>query len=1263
MSTPAMVPMALDVLLINSVLKKTNQFRTWRFEYANLADDTFHDAEPEGFTDDVLDMKVGAWLHWTLPRSLRSGSLDNGSNFPLAPNRWLIVRIHRDTSGNNVANAWVQESDCPKGTADNASAIMVTKETVNYWRNSSDPKRNQRRPEAMSDDPANTSYYTHLGVQTPLSSWSEMAADYQFLHTVAPGNLDFSGYVPHNLGVFSFYDDLNGVPDQTTLSYFVCGWYANNPSDIIKVNGFTAGQSINDVLAALNWTIAKGDDPGSIDTTFYTGMSFGLAWKANDTNFPIPDELEDTRDTNNMTIAIANNSIDAFTTLVGTQLHNIPGYSNAADLVELLRAFQYDMLPYLNETDGDAAISQRLKKEWFDAKFAGTRWEVIADTTDNNQQNPTIALTPDETTWLVQLNNNQRQLDQELGKLYSLQWNLNSSWWKHGYLKADAQQFVNNIHLDDSDLAPFIDPNNADGDLRKVLAQLEVVNALLNQVPQPATTPGLSAEDAFNQGVTNFSNGHLGPGKILKAVNMPRYWHNSNPSVVISGVTPDPLADPETSLEIRLSTHIIDRIKLGGNTLSADSLGNIIPSINNFGAVPAAVQPLYKEFFLLDPANAALLAAKAGADKDQVSQEMKAHDSSIYTNGVLPDTDLAMWRQKWNPMYMEWQVMYVPVPFEWKDGTTYRNWTFNGTDYDMKPNPKGVSQQTIAQPPSFSGRSLLSPHTQFTFGARLQAFVNLYGDSEGPFSEINQAIQDTDNWRFLSQELVSFNEHLTQRDIRAYRRPSFEQFTYKNQQLTFAKVIGYPDTTSSPPYDTPTYGQGMVNSLPAVKIGGPSDYPFHAIRSGQFYFINLIIYDKFGRVLPYIRYGNDEGVHSYESFPLIVDEALSIKNKLSANIEAPFQLPPRLLQPARFNFDLVDYKNDNNLLNLAVDVNPVCGWVLSNHLDKSILVFLPDGTNAGEVALRYNSQGEQHPVWIAPPHNDITTIDLLTTASPQLGAFVKAIITKSGNEFHAFIGAIDTTLWTTDPLGNRTDQNLSLLIGRPLALVRTRLQFELDGLPIGPCDWPAPVRPVPPNANIPAFTSSPFSIRFGDLSSPADGVIGYFEETQYNQFNSVAVPASGQNYVQQIGPLQQADGNYVQLTFDGTTKYITLLMDPRASIHAFTGIFPVKELLLPNQFVDKPLSSMEITFTVGPLLTRIGANQNTDTVTIFPDGIDHLPIAEKNGSWSWWDRSVNADWKGYGLNISNEKAQMTPVPAMIREGVLQFVTNLSTDKN
>ncbi len=1276
MSTPVMVPMALDVMLCNDKLKEQNnsRLRSWRFTYDFLEDDTFHSPEAQAFDADNKGYNLtGAWLHWTLPRALRSGSMDNGSDFPIVPNRWLIVRIYRDQQGKNFAKAWVQESDCPSRDTKSSSSYMITKEVRDQLKQSNDDRRKKYPYNPLSDQAANNGYSLNMGVPTPLESWTEQAADYQFLTAVAPGNIDSSGYIYNNLGIFSFRDDLTDAPAQTTLSYFVCGWYSNTDYDILKINGFTGGKTIAEVLAALNWNIANSVDPGSIDSTLYSGMSFGLNWDAHSSSIPLPDELDDDAFRENMRVTIANNSIDAFSTLIGTQLQSQTQYSNSAWLIELLRAFQYDILPQMDEPDGYAAINQRVQREWFDAKFGGTRWEIITAPSNGGQQTPAIPVTNEEMQWLIALNQKQRQLDKELAVLYSLQWELNATWWKLGYMEAYTQSgnpSGNNTGINAKDLQPFLDPQHPNGDLRKVLDQLETIHQLLLDVPQPATDPGLSAEDAYNLGVQRFAADHIGTGKILKAVNMPRYWMATNPSVLISGIEPDPLADPDTALEIRLSAQLINSLTLGKQQFRLQDLTFMMPSL----PIPAAILPLYQEFFMLDPANAGLLNGQAGISKEDAQQAMSAHNSSVYTQGVVPQDTPGMWKQQWNPMYIEWEIMYSSVPFEYtENGTITRNWTFNGTDYEMIDNPKYNISDQIPVPPnkrsttanSIVGRSLLSPHAQFTFGARLKTYIEQYGDQGGPFVDIYNQIEDINQWRFLTQELVDFNEYLIQRDKRAFRRPSFETFNYNNHDLLFSKVIGYPDNNSIAPYDTPSYGQGSVNSFPDVKYGGPSDFPFHAIRCGQYYFYKLTVFDKFGRILPFIM-PEGSGVNDYNNYPLLVDEALAVGKKLpsNSNIETPFQLPPRLLQPSRLNMELMDYKDDTAALNMALNVNPVCGWVLSNHLDSSVMVFFPDGTNVGEIALRQNGQVAV-PIWIAPPHSDIDNISQITALSPHLGNFITAITTKTADEFRAFIDAIDATLWTTDPLGDRTDQNLSLLIGRPLALVRTSLQFELDGPPIKACDWPSPVRPAAVDDNLPDFTTSKFCIRLGDQASPADGVMGYFEDQQYGVFNSVVAPNDGQNYVKQIGPLMQAGGNYLELPFDGTIKYITLLVDPRASIHAFTGILPVKELTLPTQFVDTPLSSMEVTFSVGPLLTRIGTNTNSRTATILANGINHLPIAENNGVWSWWEKSVaqGGQWQGYGLNVASVNAQLSVTPAAIREGLLQFVTSLSENKN
>jgi hypothetical protein len=261
--------------------------------------------------------------------------------------------------------------------------------------------------------------------------------------------------------------------------------------------------------------------------------------------------------------------------------------------------------------------------------------------------------------------------------------------------------------------------------------------------------------------------------------------------------------------------------------------------------------------------------------------------------------------------------------------------------------------------------------------------------------------------------------------------------------------------------------------------------------------------------------------------------------------------------------------------------------------------------------------------------------------------------------FLAFLTSIDETLWTTDPLGNRVDQNLSVLVGRPLALLRARLRFELDGDPIGDTGWAATFQQPAPD-----FLSFPFRVRLGDQATREDGLIGYFAGTDYDVFNSVAVPDTTvpQDYVRPIGPLGDPTGdNYLRLTFGpDDSAYVTALADPRAAVHATTGILPVKQLDIPQQFVDTALSAMEISFRTGPTLTVVATSPDQgDNPPPFPRSVAHPLPVEQNGQWSWWERSAaRGGWTGYGLVRSTSDAHIGSDPASLREGYLQFITDL-----
>lgn len=1277
-----LVPIDLEVMLVNGGMKASNAFRLWNYTYASLGDGFFSSPEPAGFDNSIPDLGIGAHLHWTLPRSLRSSRQGTSTGYPLVPNRWLVVRIARSGASANAQRAWVIESDCPNETGA-ASGFLVGQSTVDAWANSPEPKRRNATPQAISTGvnaslTADTKTYTiDIGHAFAQAEWAELAEPGNlFLTAIAPGNLEFSAYVHFNQNVFSFYDDLGDAPASATLSYFVAGWYSDPTCDIANPDGrtFTGETTASGILAALNWTVASSADAGAVDRSVYSGMAFGLGWDDTDgSSAPSPDQLADIRDTANMTVAVANTGVDAFSTLVGEQLaagHDTPTTLPAT--IQLLRAFHYDLLPVLNQVNGDALLEQRVRQEWFNGKPGGTRWTITAKPPVDGATKPDpkeAAPTPAEAAWLLQLNLDQAEFDHEMAQLHSLQWDLSAAWWRLAYY------YASQYNLDEDETRTGEDKLKQELDEARgaVLTALARIDGLLDAVPRPVSGDGIDAQAAFVSGAAVFAaRKGIGDARVLKAVAQPRYWKPNNPSILISGVQPSAAMNPDDSLVVRVASQRITALKAGGTTVAASSLGkDIVPGLSAAPTpgkgVPPDVQALYEEFFLLDPSNAPRIAADAaGLDASSLASAMREHDPGAY-DGVLPAGDLGAWSQRWHPLYLEWEVTYTDVPFEWNadpaagDRGRTCNWTFNGTDYDLVPSPSGASDTRTIR-----GRSLLSPHTQFTFGGRLRRFLDQFG-GEGQLKDLYADIDRIDDWKFLTQELVNFGELLTQRDARSFRRPTVEAFADGGATVTYAKVVGYPDETSRPPYDTPASGQGLIASVPAIKFDGPSPYPFHGIRSARCFLSHLIVYDQFGRILDLIDPGGSAGVRDATTFPLVCDAALAPSaGTVGPAVRAPFQLPPRLLQACRLDALLVDQRDRTKVLGLAKDVNPVSGWVLANHLDHSLMVYAPDGSAAGELELIQGVGGTARSVqWSAPPHDPaVRSVDDIAASSPYLAAFVNALRGRSEAEFEALLGAIDSTLWTVDPLGDRTDRNLSVLIGRPLALVGVRLQFRLDGAPLKSCEWSGRATP---DRHQPDFTTSRFSIRLGDQASRQDGVIGYFEADDYTVFNAVAKAADEQSYVRQIGPLA-GGANYIALPFDGTTTAtVTLLVDPRASIHATTGILPVKELTLPAQFVDRPLARLNVTFRVGPLLSRLRKASTAGGLTPpFTDVLSYLPISEKGGTWSWWE-AITGDsdqdpskpaWQGYGLVNASTNASLDATPATLREGRLQFVADL-----
>jgi hypothetical protein len=352
------------------------------------------------------------------------------------------------------------------------------------------------------------------------------------------------------------------------------------------------------------------------------------------------------------------------------------------------------------------------------------------------------------------------------------------------------------------------------------------------------------------------------------------------------------------------------------------------------------------------------------------------------------------------------------------------------------------------------------------------------------------------------------------------------------------------------------------------------------------------------------------------------------------------QLPPRITQPARLQFRLVANTDsaDPEEVEAGSTANPVCGWLLANHLDDALMVFNADGNSLGSVVLTGGGPADldwQPAVGVTPEIAAPSGIQNAPLRQVILGLFNRS---DRGAAFIDWMAAIDSTLWTTEPLGRRGD-NLSVLIGRPLAVVRASLGIELQESAATSQLWEDTGRQVTRG-----FAAVPFDVQLGHLDLRGDGTLGYFGPdaagtTTYDRFFAVQSkldlsqrPTNEQKYIQRGTVLAKI----------GRRVFVTLLVDPRGSVHARTGILPAKSISLPARFVKVPLERMDVTFRVGPLLNE-------------PTGL-RMPLpVNVAGSWSWIAKTgVSFAPPDKNITPATSDARLADTPIEIHEGWLKL---------
>lgn len=609
-----------------------------------------------------------------------------------------------------------------------------------------------------------------------------------------------------------------------------------------------------------------------------------------------------------------------------------------------------------------------------------------------------------------------------------------------------------------------------------------------------------------------------------------------------------------------------------------------------------------------------------------VADELRKY--SLY-QGADPDlVAVTAWAQPWVPMWLEWELTVQGV-----DPPALDAWTLGTLDLD-------VADAT------FSGTSVtLRGRAPLTAGAA---------------STLDSAISD---W-LKNEDALGENADVDAATEDAYRTLDA---AVKNLDVVTAALDGVR---------TQLLGLAVSDGLrrPGTDDGGVSEpAPIgapHALVAGSIELSRARVLDAFGRTL---------------DVPLT-----TVLTPTRASLDdrpGLLEMRPRLLRPARWLFRLVDaatavgsegVEARIDEVEPALQVNPVAGYLLPDHLDESLEVFGADGAPLGELLHEPVSGGVTWEIAAGRtgPADAGPAFDL-TPAERPLGDFAAALVAADAaaragstlaasaqreSALSALLRAIDTTLWTVDTFASLGSEHVAGLVGRPIAVVRAQLRLELR--PPVDVDLSDPARAAEWAAAETEAQSYAFPVRIGELTRSDDGVLGFFVDDDYAHFRLVdkviaAVAADAGRSRGQLGlyeksggmpPPDPIDHPYIAgtdaadtlLLHLGQTVTLTILMHPAGKATLTSGILPRRSLALARDWVGPGLAAIAPSLRTGPVLVETDLDPQQQV------RLPKVSVFGKDQNFLW--RDTPATWRTDAILAATQTALLPDAPAEFREG-------------
>ena len=1307
-----LVPITVQALVVESA--ENGPWADMRFVPESIPGykDAAENGEGENDEDDLPEQPgpfdiyenrpPGVYLHWALPDALTKGTLgepteevppteadfgtppqpeplqEEEAEFPLIPDRWLVVRMYNISSDKRRrVQAWVIESE------EEDPAKTVTPWTQ-WTENRDDMPENRWLTALGSGDPAYAAYYDNvenvLGFYDAAEDVEEGPLTYLVIGwyarpeddpLFAPGNQNAFSALLKDLGwsvgddnariqqaAEDAHDRLNKIglsakvstvaahaistvdDDQIFLASQLKQLAPPTPAETLMgpaavqppISSGLVGQTIQaqfELSPAIMEIAASASEAvlgKAIPFKKYWprqmlchGTVYDVRWQGGGGSYDTADSGKP--DTGSVRVAVGNTGLEALSAVLAQQ-------TDKANAERMLTAFHYGLLSTLQDPDGPAALESLLHSEDFQSKPGGFVVDMIEQGDYFPQQKP--------------------------GRTY-----LNTT--VQAAAQPVTQQLKPNIvqqplyHLDsDIKTKPAFDDGTG-----RFGVNLEYARATLDA--KVGALSDLYDDLLYDPDIKKNVYNPTPREKVAVRRAMPRFWEPKDPVLLLVQAHrsykhgEDGRFNADERLNCRVTGETVSTVepeyRLPGSsqTIKIAVKGTDLSWVHiQTGQLPPEVTDLFREALLLDTSNAERASEVIGqrASAQGVSPIIVGPDGlpvpvtwpflfqiTKYWNKVLNDeldeqtmtaisneigmfpSIIAMqpWRKPWTPLHLDWEVEWYPS----LNGE--RDWTLEENEYEFTGEDTGTDGEAFA---SYTGRTLLTPSIANIMTSRLADFLS---DEDKGIADLATASQE--------KALKALMTALKDMDVLTTSMDGFHDALMGiEEKHQFSVVDG---------------------SVPTVEETAQpiEDSPLYPMRAGHFRFKRLRVVDAFGQFYDVDAEGLNEPVRAGD-----------VSDPENADL---VRLPPRIVQPARAMFRMLSATTDaDEATKLRT---PVCGWILPDHLDEALEVYDNRGINQGQVQLAPNERtvewqgvpGQPGPLG-APPSLENT----------HLTGFVKGLLTwgvqdtkdaeesespRKESALSALLRMIDATLWTVDPVGREGDEHLSVLVGRPLALVRAELRLETENLPLTD-----------------ELQRTAFPFRIGAVTRLQDGLMGYFVNDDYTQFYPVhetiaqqtraTGPRKGflgpankvQDYYfndfpdsEKIDPVDHPYINTEPVLYlrPGQKIMLTLVVDPRGGVHVTSGLLPRKRIDLMRDHVADALDAMSVTFRIGPVLS--------DPETI------RMPLpSEIRGGWSWVRRTGATVWAEDPIVNATDDALLPDTPAEITEGWLKLSSAL-----